>query len=41
MSFLVLGCASREAVEIDDGAMIATSFPDFPAAMRRLGALIA
>jgi 3-phosphoshikimate 1-carboxyvinyltransferase len=38
MSFLVLGLASREAVTIDDGATIDTSFPDFGSLMRKLGA---
>ncbi|NOX96006.1 MAG: 3-phosphoshikimate 1-carboxyvinyltransferase [Alphaproteobacteria bacterium] len=40
MSFLVMGQASEEPVEIDDGAMIATSFPDFVGAMCALGAVI-
>jgi len=40
MGFLVLGLASEEPVEIDDGAMIATSFPDFAERMRLLGAEI-
>ena len=38
MSFLVLGLASKDPVEIDDASMIATSFPDFVAMMQRLGA---
>jgi 3-phosphoshikimate 1-carboxyvinyltransferase len=38
MAFLVLGLATREAVVIDDGRPIATSFPDFVPLMRRLGA---
>ncbi len=38
MSFLVLGCASDEPVEIDDGAPIATSFPNFIDLMNDLGA---
>ena len=38
MSFLVLGAASEETVEIDDVAMIATSFPTFQPLMRSLGA---
>ncbi len=37
MSFLVLGLASREPVQVDDGAMIATSFPGFIALMNGLG----
>jgi 3-phosphoshikimate 1-carboxyvinyltransferase len=40
MAFLVLGLASREPVTIDDGAMIATSFPTFIPTMRELGAAI-
>jgi len=38
MSFLVMGGASSEPVEIDDAAMIATSYPDFIEAMTALGA---
>ena len=38
MSFLVMGLATAEPVEIDDAAMIATSFPDFAALMNGLGA---
>ena len=41
MSFLVMGLASQDPVTIDDGAPIATSFPDFLPLMRRLGAEIA
>ena len=41
MSFLVLGLASREPVIVDDGAMIATSFPNFETLMQGLGADIA
>jgi 3-phosphoshikimate 1-carboxyvinyltransferase len=41
MSFLVLGLASKTAVTVDDGSMIATSFPDFESLMRGLGADIA
>ncbi len=41
MSFLVMGLASQSPVEIDDGAMIATSFPTFVPLMRGLGAAIA
>lgn len=40
MSFLVMGLASREPVCVDDGTMIATSFPTFAALMRGLGACI-
>jgi 3-phosphoshikimate 1-carboxyvinyltransferase len=40
MSFLVLGMASRQPVRIDDGAFIATSFPDFTGTMNRLGGRI-
>jgi 3-phosphoshikimate 1-carboxyvinyltransferase len=40
MSFLVLGMASKKPVAIDDGAMIATSFPNFVELMNGLGAKI-
>ena len=40
MSFLVLGLASVRPVGIDDGAFIATSFPDFVPMLRALGAEI-
>ncbi len=40
MSFLVMGLASAKQVAIDDAAMIATSYPDFTATMRALGANI-
>jgi len=40
MSFLVLGLASRAAMTVDDGAMIATSFPTFVPALRELGASV-
>ena len=40
MSFLVMGFAAQEPVTVDDGAMIATSFPTFIALMRDLGASI-
>jgi 3-phosphoshikimate 1-carboxyvinyltransferase len=40
MSFLVLGMNAAAPVEIDDGATIETSFPDFPGLMRGLGAAI-
>lgn len=38
MAFLTLGLAAERPVTIDDGAMIATSFPDFVDSMRGLGA---
>jgi 3-phosphoshikimate 1-carboxyvinyltransferase len=38
MSFLVMGLATERAMTVDDGAMIATSFPDFVPLMTRLGA---
>ncbi|MEA1831842.1 3-phosphoshikimate 1-carboxyvinyltransferase [Methylobacterium durans] len=38
MAFLVLGLATRDPVTVDDGAMIATSFPSFLPTMRALGA---
>lgn len=40
MSFLVMGLAADVPVTIDDGRMIATSFPAFVALMRALGASI-
>jgi 3-phosphoshikimate 1-carboxyvinyltransferase len=41
MAFLTLGLAAEGPVTVDDGAMIATSFPDFVRSMRALGADIA
>lgn len=41
MAFLVMGLASRAPVQVDDGTMIATSFPDFVPLMAALGADIA
>ena len=38
MAFLVMGLASREPVTVDDGAMIATSYPGFLPDLRALGA---
>ncbi len=38
MSFLVAGMAARQAVSVDDTAMIATSFPEFEQLLRNLGA---
>jgi 3-phosphoshikimate 1-carboxyvinyltransferase len=38
MAFLVLGLAARDGMAVDDGAMIATSFPAFMPLMRELGA---
>ena len=38
MAFLTLGLAAREAVTVDDTAMIATSFPEFRGLMESLGA---
>ncbi|MDG2287096.1 MAG: 3-phosphoshikimate 1-carboxyvinyltransferase [Alphaproteobacteria bacterium] len=40
MAFLVLGVGADAPVEIDDGAPIETSFPDFTGLMRGLGAKI-
>lgn len=40
MAFLVLGLASRRPVEVDQAAMIDTSFPGFAALMSALGASI-
>jgi 3-phosphoshikimate 1-carboxyvinyltransferase len=41
MAFLVLGMAAAEAVTVDDGAAIDTSFPGFRALMNGMGANIA
>jgi 3-phosphoshikimate 1-carboxyvinyltransferase len=38
MSFLVMGMAARKGMSVDDGAMIATSFPNFRALMEGIGA---
>ncbi len=38
MSFLVLGCATDEPIQIDNGASIKTSFPNFVELMNDLGA---
>ncbi len=38
MSFLVMGLASEKPMTVDDGAMIATSFPTFVSLMNGLGA---
>lgn len=38
MAFLVLGLASQNGVSVDDGTMIATSFPEFTRLMTALGA---
>jgi 3-phosphoshikimate 1-carboxyvinyltransferase len=40
MSFLVMGLASETPVTVDDGTMIATSFPAFSGLMEGLGAKI-
>jgi 3-phosphoshikimate 1-carboxyvinyltransferase len=40
MAFLVLGTAAREAVAVDDGSPIDTSFPGFAGLMNGLGAKI-
>ena len=40
MSFLVMGLAARGAIMVDDGSMIATSFPNFQTLMEALGANI-
>jgi len=40
MSFLVLGLAAREAIAVDDGSPIDTSFPGFAQLMNGLGAKI-
>ena len=38
MSFLVMGLSTAKPMQVDDGAMIATSFPNFRALMTALGA---
>lgn len=38
MSFLILGMATDQPLEIDDGSVIDTSFPDFTTLMNGLGA---
>lgn len=38
MSFLIMGLAAQRPVSVDDGAMIATSFPGFTGLMRHMGA---
>jgi 3-phosphoshikimate 1-carboxyvinyltransferase len=40
MAFLVMGLATRNPVTVDDGAMIATSFPSFLPTMQALGGRI-
>ena len=40
MSFLVLGLVAEQPVTVDDGRMIATSFPTFMELMARIGAQI-
>jgi 3-phosphoshikimate 1-carboxyvinyltransferase len=40
MAFLVMGFATGEPITVDDGAMIATSFPAFIPLMRDVGAAI-
>ncbi len=40
MAFLVMGLATREPITIDDGTLIATSFPGFVPLMAGLGAAI-
>lgn len=37
MAFLVMGLGARDGVSVDDGTMIATSFPSFLPLMRSLG----
>jgi 3-phosphoshikimate 1-carboxyvinyltransferase len=40
MAFLIMGLATQAPMTVDDGAMIATSFPSFIPLMRELGAAI-
>ena len=41
MAFLTLGLAAERPVTVDDTTMVATSFPEFDALMRGLGASFA
>jgi 3-phosphoshikimate 1-carboxyvinyltransferase len=38
MSFLVMGLGAQDPVQVDEPAMIGTSFPGFADLMRSLGA---
>jgi 3-phosphoshikimate 1-carboxyvinyltransferase len=38
MAFLTLGLAAKAPVKVDDGSMIATSFPGYTDLMAKLGA---
>jgi len=40
MSFLVMGLASENEIAINDGSMIATSFPTFRSLFTHVGAVI-
>ncbi|UWR16254.1 3-phosphoshikimate 1-carboxyvinyltransferase [Sulfitobacter sp. M368] len=40
MSFMILGMASQQPVQLDDGGPIATSFPIFEPLMQKLGAQV-
>jgi 3-phosphoshikimate 1-carboxyvinyltransferase len=40
MSFVILGFAAQNPVQVNDGAPITTSFPIFEGLMRDLGATI-
>jgi 3-phosphoshikimate 1-carboxyvinyltransferase len=40
MAFLVMGLGAQQGMTVDDGSMIATSFPTFTALMQQLGAQI-
>jgi 3-phosphoshikimate 1-carboxyvinyltransferase len=40
MAFLVMGLAANKGMSVDDGSMIATSFPSFVSLMQQLGAQI-
>ena len=40
MAFLVMGLASEQPVTVDDGDVMATSFPQFVTLMREIGANI-
>jgi 3-phosphoshikimate 1-carboxyvinyltransferase len=40
MSFLIMGLAAENEIAIDDGSMIATSFPTFRSLFTHVGAVI-
>jgi 3-phosphoshikimate 1-carboxyvinyltransferase len=40
MSFLVMGLAADSSIAVDDGSMIATSFPSFRQVMNEMGGAV-